>query len=154
MFNFGNYYLNKCDQSQSSLAKMFTQRTPKLECHNLYSSFLPKSHFISGTQKWVLSFSFLGQRSLVPLLLLGPPFFSIILFRVHHLVTQGDRQLLAHAMASDFSVAWQCLSKRTIVFLLYGSNSTPEMGSLNATKVAKPKPLRQIVARKVVSLTG
>jgi hypothetical protein len=39
-------------------------------------------------------------------------------FRVHHLVYQDDQQLLAHAMASDFSVAWQCLSKRTIGFLL------------------------------------
>jgi hypothetical protein len=26
-------------------------------------------------------------------------------FRVHHLVNRDDRQLLAHAMASDFSVA-------------------------------------------------
>jgi hypothetical protein len=26
---------------------------------------------------------------------------------VHHLVNQDDRHLLAHAMASDFSVAWQ-----------------------------------------------
>jgi hypothetical protein len=29
-------------------------------------------------------------------------------------------------MASDFSVAWQCLSKRTI-FFCYGSNSTPSL---------------------------
>jgi hypothetical protein len=33
-------------------------------------------------------------------------------------VNRDDQHLLAHAMASDFSVAWQCLSKRTIVFLL------------------------------------
>jgi hypothetical protein len=38
--------------------------------------------------------------------------------RVHHLINRDDRHLLAHAMASDFSVAWQCLSKRTIGFLL------------------------------------
>jgi hypothetical protein len=61
---------------------------------------------------------FLGQQPLVPLLLLGPPFFSDYSFRVHHLVNQDDRQLLAHAMASGLSVAWQCLSKRTIGFLL------------------------------------
>jgi hypothetical protein len=60
-----------------------------------------------------------GQWPLVPLLLLSPPFFPIILFWVHHLVHQDDRQLLAYAMASDFSVAWQCLSKRTIGFLLW-----------------------------------
>jgi hypothetical protein len=41
-------------------------------------------------------------------------FFSDYSFRVHHLVNQDDRHLLAHAMASDFSAAWQCLSKRTI----------------------------------------
>jgi hypothetical protein len=28
-------------------------------------------------------------------------------------------------MASDFLAAWQCLSKRTIVFFRYGSSSTP-----------------------------
>jgi hypothetical protein len=32
-------------------------------------------------------------------------FFLIILFRVRYLVNKDDRQLLAHAMASDFSVA-------------------------------------------------
>jgi hypothetical protein len=61
---------------------------------------------------------FLGQRPLVPFLLLSPPFFSNYSFWVHHLVNRYDRHLLAHAMASDFSVAWQCLSKRTIVFSL------------------------------------
>jgi hypothetical protein len=35
-----------------------------------------------------------------------------------------------YAMASDFSVAWQCLSKRTIVFFLYGSNSMPTCDNL------------------------
>jgi hypothetical protein len=44
--------------------------------------------------------------------------FSDYSFWVHHPVNRDDRHLLAHAMASDFSVAWQCLSKRTIVFLL------------------------------------
>jgi hypothetical protein len=53
-----------------------------------------------------------------------PSIFPIILFGVHHLVTGDDRHLLAHEMTSDFSVAWHCLSKRTIVFC-YGSNSTP-----------------------------
>jgi hypothetical protein len=49
-----------------------------------------------------------------------PSIFSNYSFWVHHLVNQDDRQLLAHAMASDFSVAWQCLSKRTIA----GANVT------------------------------
>jgi hypothetical protein len=39
-------------------------------------------------------------------------------FWVHHFVNRDDRHLLAHAMASDFSAAWQRLSKRTICFLL------------------------------------
>jgi hypothetical protein len=55
----------------------------------------------------------------VPLLLLGPPFFSDYSFWVHHLVNWDDQHLLANAMASDFSVAWQCLSKRTIGFSLW-----------------------------------
>jgi hypothetical protein len=54
----------------------------------------------------------------VPLVLIGPPFFPIILFGVHHLVNQDDRHFHAHAMASDYSVAWQFLSKRTIGFSL------------------------------------
>jgi hypothetical protein len=35
------------------------------------------------------------------------PHFSDYSIWVHHPVNQDDRQLLAHAMASDFSVAWQ-----------------------------------------------
>jgi hypothetical protein len=54
----------------------------------------------------------------MPLLLLGPPFFAHYSFCIHSLVNRDDRHLLAHAMASDFSVPWQCLSKRTIGFLL------------------------------------
>jgi hypothetical protein len=48
---------------------------------------------------------------------LCPPF-SDYSFWVHHPVNRDDRHILAHAMASDFSVAWQYLSKRTIVFSL------------------------------------
>jgi hypothetical protein len=70
-------------------------------------------------------FFFLGQRPLVPLLLLGPPFFSDYSFRVHHLVNWDDRHLLAHAMASDFSAAWQCLSKRTIGFFVTDQTPRP-----------------------------
>jgi hypothetical protein len=40
-------------------------------------------------------------------------------FLVHHLVDRDDRHLLVHAMVSDFSDAWQLLSKGTIVFLLW-----------------------------------
>jgi hypothetical protein len=43
--------------------------------------------------------------------------FFRLLFLVHSIVNRDDRHLLAHATASDFSVAWQCLSKRTIDFL-------------------------------------
>jgi hypothetical protein len=37
--------------------------------------------------------------------------FFQLFFWVHHLVNWDDRHVLAHAMASDFSVARQCLSK-------------------------------------------
>jgi hypothetical protein len=40
----------------------------------------------------------------MPLLLLGPPFFSDYSFWAHHLANLDDRHLFAHAMASDFSV--------------------------------------------------
>jgi hypothetical protein len=52
----------------------------------------------------------------VPLLLFGPPFFPNILFWVHQPLNWDDRHLLANAMASGFSDAWQFLSKRTIGF--------------------------------------
>jgi hypothetical protein len=65
----------------------------------------------------------LGKRPIVPLLLLlllllGPALFSYWSFRVHHPVNRDDRNLLTHAMASDFSATWQFLSKRKIGFLL------------------------------------
>jgi hypothetical protein len=47
-----------------------------------------------------------------------PSIFSDYSFWIHHLVNRDDRQLLANAMASDFSVPWQCLSKRTLGFFL------------------------------------
>jgi hypothetical protein len=88
-------------------------------CLELYAATLIlESYIYIGLAPCVRVQCFFGQRPLVPLLLLGHPFFSNYSFWVHHLVNQDDRQLLAHAMASDFSVAWQCLSKRTIGFLL------------------------------------
>jgi hypothetical protein len=45
-------------------------------------------------------------------------YFLILFFSGPPFVNRDDRHLLAHAMASDFSVAWQCLSKRIIGFLL------------------------------------
>jgi hypothetical protein len=54
----------------------------------------------------------------VPLLLLGPPLFPNYSFWVHHPVNRDDQHPLAHAMASDFSVTRQFLSKRTIGFSL------------------------------------
>jgi hypothetical protein len=50
--------------------------------------------------------------------------FSNYSYWVHHLVNRDDQHPLAHAMASDFSVTCQCLSKRTIGFH-YGSNYLP-----------------------------
>jgi hypothetical protein len=47
-----------------------------------------------------------------------PYIFFRLFLSVHHLVNRDDQHLLAHAMASDFSVTWQCLSKTTIVFSL------------------------------------
>jgi hypothetical protein len=51
--------------------------------------------------------------------------FSDYSFRIYHLVNQDDRQLLAHAMAYDFSVPWHCLSKRTIVFFVTDQTPRP-----------------------------
>jgi hypothetical protein len=40
-----------------------------------------------------------------------PSIFFSYYFLVHHPVNRDDRHLFAHAMASDFSVAWQFLNK-------------------------------------------
>jgi hypothetical protein len=39
-------------------------------------------------------------------------------FCIPHPVNRDDQHLLAHALASDISVTWQFLSKRTLGFLL------------------------------------
>jgi hypothetical protein len=57
----------------------------------------------------------------VPLLLLGPSFFSNYSFLVHHPFNQDHKHLIAFAMASGFSVAWQ-FSQREQMFFHYGSN--------------------------------
>jgi hypothetical protein len=54
----------------------------------------------------------------VPFLLFGPPFFSNYSFLVHHPVNLVDWHLLAHAMAFDFTVAWQFSQREQLVFLL------------------------------------
>jgi hypothetical protein len=56
--------------------------------------------------------------------------FCQLFFLVHHLDNRDDQHLLAHAMASDFSVAWQC-SQREQLFFRYGSNATPRTTTLN-----------------------
>jgi hypothetical protein len=54
--------------------------------------------------------------------------FSYYSFLVHHPVNQDDRHLLACAMASDSTVAWQFSQREQLFFygLFYG-NSTPEI---------------------------
>jgi hypothetical protein len=52
----------------------------------------------------------------VPLLLLGPPFFPIILFFVRHPVNWDDRHLLANSMASDFTVSCQYSQREQLFF--------------------------------------
>jgi hypothetical protein len=47
-----------------------------------------------------------------------PSIFFNYSFLVHHPVNPDDWHLLAHAMAADFSVAWQLLSKITIGFFM------------------------------------
>jgi hypothetical protein len=44
-------------------------------------------------------------------------------------VNRDGRQLLAHAMASDSSVAWQCLSKRTMLSGIVGEEIGCEIES-------------------------
>jgi hypothetical protein len=76
-----------------------------------------------------------------------PSIFSDYSFWVHHLVNRDDRQLLAHAMASDFSVPWQCLSKRTIG--MHNVLSTFVFGKQERKKLivgTKVKTLRHVFA--------
>jgi hypothetical protein len=55
----------------------------------------------------------------VPILLLGPPFFPIILFGSTTLLTGMTSISLHHEAASKFAVPWQCLSKRKMFFVMY-----------------------------------
>jgi hypothetical protein len=58
-----------------------------------------------NTAQWNFSGSFPGKN---PLFYSSSTLhFSDYSFMVHHPVNRDDRHLLAHAMASDFSVAWQ-----------------------------------------------
>jgi hypothetical protein len=66
----------------------------------------------------------LGQQPLVPLLLLGPPFFLIILF--------GTTTLLSGMTGISLYMQWPLtyqphgsFSQREQLFFCYGSNSTP-----------------------------
>jgi hypothetical protein len=63
--------------------------------------------------------------------------FSYYSFWVHQPVNRDVQHLLAHAMASDFSVAWQFLSKRTIGFslrikLIHKKWKSPDRHHINA----------------------
>jgi hypothetical protein len=77
-------------------------------CTKKHSSLLKYQRFSSKfLEKIVFFFCFLGQRPLVPLLLLGLPFFSDYSFWSTTLLT-GMTGISLHmqcAMASDFSVA-------------------------------------------------
>jgi hypothetical protein len=57
--------------------------------------------------------------------------FSNYFFCVNHPVNRDDQQLLAQAIASDFTVAWQ-FSQREQFF--YGSNSTPTQNTSYSNK--------------------
>jgi hypothetical protein len=59
-----------------------------------------------------------ASNPFVPLLILGPSFFSGYSFLVHHPFNRHDQHLLAHALAFDFTVAWQFSHKEQLVFSL------------------------------------
>jgi Fe-S-cluster containining protein len=65
-----------------------------------------------------------------------PSIFSDYSFWIHNLANWDDRHLLAHAMASDFSVPWQCLLKRTIGFFVTDQTPCPFLVSLSLKKYA------------------
>jgi hypothetical protein len=65
---------------------------------------------------------FWGQR---PFLLLSPAFFRLF-FLCQPPFNLDDRQLLAHAMASDFSVAWQ-FPKKTISLIIMDQTPHPPL---------------------------
>jgi hypothetical protein len=75
-----------------------------------------KLHIFSGGTGWG------SLQPLVPLLLLRPSFFPIILFLPYTLLTGTTSSSLYKEMASDFSVACQ-FSQREQLFFHYGSNS-------------------------------
>jgi hypothetical protein len=76
----------------------------------------------SPVLKELCSETFKGLRMLACWL---PPFFPILLFGFAALLTGMTTISLRMQWTSDFSVTWQFLSKGTIVFFRYRSNSTP-----------------------------
>jgi hypothetical protein len=79
-------------------------------CLELYAATLIlESYIYIGLAPCVRVQCFFGQRPLVPLLLLGHPFFSNYSFWVHHLVNQHGS-----------------VSQREQLVFCYGSNSTPQ----------------------------
>jgi hypothetical protein len=72
-------------------------------------------------------FFFFGGGSATPCASPPPPWpfiFSGYSFLVHHPVNQNDWQILAYAMASGLTIAWQFSQRGHLVFCC-GSNSTP-----------------------------
>jgi hypothetical protein len=89
---------------------------------------LPKIFFLlwkfSVVNKDFILFILGGQQPLVPLLLLGPSFFQIILF--------GSTTLLSGMTGISWHMQWPLtsqshgsVSQREQLFFCYGSNSTP-----------------------------
>jgi hypothetical protein len=80
-----------------------------------------------GLRQVSIFIDFFGQRHLVPLLLLGPPFFPMIHF--------GSTTLLTWMTGISLHMQWPLtfqshgsFSQREQLFFCYGSNSTPKPG--------------------------
>jgi hypothetical protein len=80
--------------------------------------------------------------------------FSNYCFLVHH-VNQDDWHHLAHAMASDFTVAWQYSQREQLVFR-YGSYSLNQLGvsppSFQPTWIRKPMYVHMYVHTTILSV--
>jgi hypothetical protein len=103
---------SKCDGSCASIICMYVDVSLHNSAVYLHSGCNIHTHMwlITGTVTYLgfldyVGF-FMGQRPLVPLLLLGTPF-SDYSFLVHHLANRDDWHLFA--TASDFSITWQGL---------------------------------------------
>jgi hypothetical protein len=72
--------------------------------------------------------------------------FSDYSFLVHHPVNRDDRHLLAHAMASEFTVTWQFSQREQLFVFVTDQTSRSYLMALWKTKSTSDPPFMALVS--------